>query len=59
MLKVSAYYACDADVYAVLFASVQQDLGYEEEQSVLLLEKYSTVQAVLAARGMLISDQMM
>ncbi|XP_062851252.1 tetratricopeptide repeat protein 31 [Trichomycterus rosablanca] len=27
------------------------DLGYEEEQSVLLLEKYSTVQAVLTARA--------
>ncbi|KAI5606325.1 tetratricopeptide repeat protein 31 isoform X2, partial [Silurus asotus] len=27
------------------------DLGYEEEQSILLLEKYSTVQAVLAARA--------
>lgn len=43
------------DKNAVWIASVQQDLGYEEEQSVLLLEKYSKVQAVLAARGILVN----
>lgn len=42
----------------VLFASVQQDLGYEEEQSVLLLEKYSTVQAALTTRGTLVNETM-
>ena len=39
-----------------MLAFVHQDLGYEEEQSVLLLEKYSTVQGVLAARGMLVNE---
>lgn len=40
------------------FLCVQKDLGYEEEQSVLLLEKYSTVQAVLAARGILLNEML-
>lgn len=28
-----------------------QDLGYDEEQGIQLLEKYNTVQAVITARG--------
>ncbi|KAI4874259.1 hypothetical protein NFI96_028433, partial [Prochilodus magdalenae] len=44
---------CEEAVNDLFYCKVLQlmDLGYEEEQSVLLLEKYSTVQGVLAARA--------
>ncbi|XP_026869913.2 hsp70-Hsp90 organizing protein 3 isoform X2 [Electrophorus electricus] len=44
---------CDEAVKELFYCKVLQlmDLGYEEEQSELLLEKYSTVQAVLEARA--------
>ncbi|XP_007240441.3 uncharacterized protein zgc:123010 [Astyanax mexicanus] len=44
---------CEEAVNDLFYCKVLQlmDLGYEEEQSVYLLEKYSTVQAVLAARA--------
>ncbi|KAK2852690.1 hypothetical protein Q7C36_007891 [Tachysurus vachellii] len=43
---------CEEAANDLFYCKVLQlmDLGYEEEHSVLLLEKYSTVQAVLAAR---------
>ncbi|XP_066535440.1 stress-induced-phosphoprotein 1 [Hoplias malabaricus] len=45
---------CEEAVNDLFYCKVLQlmDLGYEEEQSVLLLEKYSTVQAVLTARAL-------
>ncbi|XP_076831705.1 uncharacterized protein LOC143477090 isoform X3 [Brachyhypopomus gauderio] len=44
---------CDEALKELFYCRVLQlmDLGYEEEQSELLLEKYSTVQAVLAAKA--------
>ncbi|XP_036430023.1 uncharacterized protein zgc:123010 isoform X1 [Colossoma macropomum] len=44
---------CEEAASDLFYCKVLQlmDLGYEEEQSVLLLEKYSTVQGVLAARA--------
>ncbi|KAM9476956.1 uncharacterized protein Hap1MRO34_009894 [Clarias gariepinus] len=44
---------CEEAASDLFYCKVLQlmDLGYEEEQSVLLLEKYSTVQAILAARA--------
>ncbi|KAB5581745.1 hypothetical protein PHYPO_G00179220 [Pangasianodon hypophthalmus] len=44
---------CEEAANDLFYCRVLQlmDLGYEEEQSVLLLEKYCTVQAVLAARA--------
>ncbi|XP_047668401.1 tetratricopeptide repeat protein 31 isoform X3 [Tachysurus fulvidraco] len=44
---------CEEAANDLFYCKVLQlmDLGYEEEQSVLLLEKYNTVQAVLAARA--------
>ncbi|XP_053477216.1 uncharacterized protein zgc:123010 isoform X2 [Ictalurus furcatus] len=44
---------CEEAANDLFYCKVLQlmDLGYEEEQSVLLLEKYSKVQAVLAARA--------
>ncbi|XP_060781880.1 uncharacterized protein zgc:123010 isoform X3 [Neoarius graeffei] len=44
---------CDEAANDLFYCKVLQlmDLGYEEEQSVLLLEKYSTVQAVLTTRA--------
>ncbi|KAK1791639.1 hypothetical protein P4O66_013640, partial [Electrophorus voltai] len=53
---------CDEAVKELFYCKVLQlmasysDLGYEEEQSELLLEKYSTVQAVLEARGMRVNE---
>ncbi|XP_051507738.1 protein STIP1 homolog isoform X4 [Myxocyprinus asiaticus] len=44
---------CEEAVNDLLYCKVQQltDLGYDEEQSIQLLEKYKTVQAVVAARA--------
>ncbi|XP_051504733.1 tetratricopeptide repeat protein 31 isoform X2 [Myxocyprinus asiaticus] len=44
---------CEEAVNDLLYCKVQQltDLRYDEEQSIQLLEKYSTVQAVVAARA--------
>ncbi|XP_051946220.1 uncharacterized protein LOC127618037 isoform X4 [Xyrauchen texanus] len=43
---------CEEAVNDLLYCKVQQltDVGYDEEQSIQLLEKYKTVQAVVAAR---------
>ncbi|XP_051772923.1 uncharacterized protein zgc:123010 [Ctenopharyngodon idella] len=44
---------CEEAVNDLLYCKVQQltDLGYDEEQSIQLLEKYNTVQAVVAAKA--------
>ncbi|XP_056128403.1 tetratricopeptide repeat protein 31 isoform X2 [Rhinichthys klamathensis goyatoka] len=44
---------CEEAVNDLLYSKVQQltDLGYDEEQSIQLLEKYNTVQAVVAAKA--------
>nr|XP_005169572.1 tetratricopeptide repeat protein 31 isoform X1 [Danio rerio] len=44
---------CEEAVNDLLYCKVQQltELGYDEEQSIQLLEKYNTVQAVVAAKA--------
>ncbi|KAI2658029.1 Tetratricopeptide repeat protein 31 [Labeo rohita] len=44
---------CEEAVNDLLYCKVQQlmDFGYDEEQSIQLLEKYNTVQAVVAAKA--------
>ncbi|XP_077092521.1 uncharacterized protein LOC143744765 isoform X3 [Siphateles boraxobius] len=44
---------CEEAVNDLLYSKVQQltDFGYDEEQSIQLLEKYDTVQAVVAAKA--------
>ncbi|XP_016311965.1 uncharacterized protein LOC107665557 [Sinocyclocheilus anshuiensis] len=44
---------CEEAVNDLLYCKVQQllDLGYDEEQSIQLLDKYNTVQAVVAAKA--------
>ncbi|KTG06342.1 hypothetical protein cypCar_00003847 [Cyprinus carpio] len=44
---------CEEAVNDLLYCKVQQlmDLGYDEEQTIQLLEKYNTVQAVVAAKA--------
>lgn len=51
VLKLDA--ECEEAVNDLLYCKVQQlvDLGYDEEQSIHLLEKYNTVQAVITARA--------
>ncbi|KAL1262634.1 hypothetical protein QQF64_005373 [Cirrhinus molitorella] len=45
---------CEEAVNDLLYCKVQQlmDFGYDEEQSIQLLEKYNTVQAVVAAKAL-------